>query len=129
MTDWSGAGDRNAGDGSMALRFVVLALATLTMGSLGYGTYELYPRFDLLAVDGLGLVVLAIAAATASFFSPCAFSLLLTIVGREAGPATAFVLLLGAVMAFGGSALVADVGVWMVSPAAFADFFAGVFPV
>lgn len=125
---------------SGAARFGVLAFGTLVVGLLGYGTYELYPRFDMPAVDGLGLLALAIGAGVASFFSPCAFSLLLTIVGREASPAdaagsrdgptaqegggffrpfhfaaamslgaTAFVLLLGAVMALGGRAIVGDV--------------------
>lgn len=110
-------------DRSAALRFGVLAVGALVLGVLGYVGYELYPRFDVPAVDGIALLALAAGAGVASFFSPCAFSLLLTIVGREGGGmgrpfrfatgvslgATVFVLLLGAVMALGGRALVGDV--------------------
>ena len=67
---------------SAALRFAVLALAALVVGLLGYVGYELYPRFDLPPVEGVALLALAAGAGVASFFSPCAFALLLAVVGR-----------------------------------------------
>lgn len=47
--------------------------------------YLLYPRFDLPAVDAVGLAVLSLAAGIASFFSPCSFPLLATLLIRETG--------------------------------------------
>lgn len=46
------------------------------------GGYVLYPRFDLPAATGAGLFVLAAAAGTASFFSPCSFPLLVSMLAR-----------------------------------------------
>jgi cytochrome c biogenesis protein CcdA len=45
----------------------------------------LYPRFDLPSAAGTGLLVLAAGAGFASFFSPCAFPLLVTLLARETG--------------------------------------------
>ena len=70
---------------SAALRFTGLALAALVVGLLGYVGYELYPRFDLPPVEGVALLALAAGAGVASFFSPCAFALLLAVVGRGVG--------------------------------------------
>lgn len=115
--------DEDGGRESATLRFGLLAGTALLLGLLGYIGYEVYPRFDMRAVDGVALLTLAAAAGIASFFSPCAFSLLLTIVGRQGGGfvrpfrfaagvslgATIFVLLLGAMIALGGRALVGSV--------------------
>jgi len=65
-----------------AAAFGFLVAATLLVGLLGYAGYELYPRFDLPAVDGIPLLLLAAAAGVASFFSPCAFPLLVTLLAR-----------------------------------------------
>lgn len=65
---------------SYTLLVAVLALAGLG----GYGAYVLYPRFNLRAVDAVGLASLSIAAGTAAFFSPCSFPLLATLLIREA---------------------------------------------
>jgi cytochrome c biogenesis protein CcdA len=52
----------------------------------GYAGYELYPRFDLPALEGASLLVLAAGAGVASFFAPCSFPLLVT--GGVAAAAT-----------------------------------------
>ncbi len=106
---------------------VLLALAVLAVGLIGYGAYELYPRFELDASQGLPLLLLAVGAGVAAFFSPCAFSLLLTLLARDvtleqgglARPlrfatgmsvgALVFVLAVGAAIALGAQALVGDV--------------------
>lgn len=59
----------------------VLGVAILSL--MGYIGYVAYPRFDLPAVTGASLFVLAAAAGIASFFSPCSFPLLLTLLARE----------------------------------------------
>jgi cytochrome c biogenesis protein CcdA/copper chaperone CopZ len=108
--------------GGLTAAVVVLALA-------GYVGYELYPRFDLPAVEGAGLLVLAAAAGIASFFAPCSFPLLVTLLSRQVGQpdqthgdgrpavfasalaagAAAFLVLLGALIALGGGAFAASV--------------------
>lgn len=110
-----------------ALGYPLFILAVVVLAIAGYVGYELYPRFDLSAASGIGLLSLAAAAGIASFFSPCSFSLLATLLAREAsggeGPrsvatrralrfagalalgATLFLLLVGVVIALGGSAL------------------------
>ncbi len=57
-------------------------LAAALLGLAGYVGYVLYPRFDLPAGAGVGLLVLAAAAGVASFFSPCSFPLLVTMLAR-----------------------------------------------
>lgn len=113
--------DGGAGGGGHP--YASLALLVLFVGLLGYAGYELYPRFDLPGVEGAALLALAAGAGIASFFSPCAFPLLLTLLGREAAAgtspfrfasalsagATAFLLLLGGMIALGGRTLVGDV--------------------
>lgn len=106
------------------LGIVVLALA-------GYSGYILYPRFNLPAVSGSGLLVLAAMASIASFFSPCSFPLLAGLLARETsaekkevGPplqravrfatalsvgASLFLLLVGAGIALGGGFLFKEV--------------------
>ena len=106
-------------------RYTFLVALVFIVAVAGYAGYVLYPRFDLPALHGAGLLVLAAAAGVASFFSPCSFPLLLTLLGRQAagdttagGPprpvvfggalalgATLFLVLSGLVIAFGGEAL------------------------
>jgi cytochrome c-type biogenesis protein len=95
----------------------------------GFVGYVLYPRFDFPGVEGVGLLGLAAAAGVASFFSPCSFPLLVTLLarqavadseaGRPARPAifgaslalgaAVFMLMAGLVIALGGEALFAGV--------------------
>lgn len=110
-------------------RYLVLVVAVAAIAVAGYVGYVLYPRFDRPGMEGLGLLGLAAAAGVASFFSPCSFPLLVTLLarqavddaeaGRSARPAVfgsslalgaaAFMLLAGAVIAVGGEALFAGV--------------------
>lgn len=110
-------------------RYGVLTAAVVVVALAGYAGYELYPRFDLPALAGAGLLVLAAGAGVASFFAPCSFPLLVTLLSRQvgeprktergsnplvfasalAGGATVFLVLLGAVIALGGSAFAASV--------------------
>jgi cytochrome c-type biogenesis protein len=103
--------------------YLLLLLAVVAVGLIGYTSYTLYPRFDLPAATGAGLLVLAVGAGAASFFSPCAFPLLVTLLAREAGAengrntwgralrfavalsvgATLFLLLMGAGIALGAA--------------------------
>ena len=108
-----------------ALTYVALLLAVLFLALAGYAGYTLYPRFDLPAVTGAGLLLLAAAAGLASFFSPCSFPLLATLLARQAREAPRreawsrllrfaaalaagvilFLLLAGAALAFGAAPL------------------------
>jgi len=110
-------------------RYTVLSVAVVLVAIAGYTGYVIYPRFDLPAVQGAGLLGLAAAAGIASFFSPCSFPLLVGLLGRQAvaqtesrrtarpglfGGALAlgaavFMLLAGIVVALGGEALFAGV--------------------
>ena len=110
-------------------RYLILVPAVLVVAVAGYVGYVVYPRFDLPAVEGLGLLGLAAAAGVASFFSPCSFPLLVTLlarqaaddaeVGRQARPAVfggslalgaaVFMLLAGLVIGVGGETLFAGV--------------------
>lgn len=122
MSDERGRGDRT--------RYVLLVAAVVAAGVGGYVGYVLYPRFDLPATAGAGTLVLAAAAGFAAFFSPCSFPLLATLLARSAGAdrplgqrlrravgfaaalaagASAFVLVVGALFAVGGSGLAAAV--------------------
>ncbi|MGH8986627.1 MAG: cytochrome c biogenesis protein CcdA [Acidimicrobiia bacterium] len=110
-----------------ALRYLALASGAVALALAGYAGYVLYPRFDLPAGTGLGLLVLAAAAGIASFFSPCSFPLLVSMLARplqadrtarQRRPlrhavefaaalsvgATAFLLLAGLLIALGGGA-------------------------
>jgi cytochrome c-type biogenesis protein len=111
-------------------RYGLLAVAVVLAGVAGYVGYVTYPRFDLPSVTGAGLLVLAAGAGVASFFSPCSFPLLLTLLAREvrggdeegsalrpalvfAGAfsvgAVAFVLALGAIIGLAGRGLASSV--------------------
>lgn len=115
----------------MPRRFLALAAGTLVLGLAGYAGYLLYPRFDLPAGTGAGLLVLAVAAGIAAFFSPCSFGLLVTMLARPlsqdatadkpplrrallfaaalSAGATVFLSLVGAAMAAGAGVLFADI--------------------
>jgi cytochrome c biogenesis protein CcdA len=110
-------------------RYLILIAVIVVVAGAGLVGYVLYPRFDLPAVEGAGLLGLAAAAGVASFFSPCSFPLLVTLLarqavadsksGRPARPAVfggslalgaaVFMLLAGVVIALGGEALFAGV--------------------
>lgn len=116
-------------------RYALLVVAVVIVALAGYVGYVLYPRFNLPAVQGAGLLALAAAAGFASFFSPCSFPLLLGLLGRQAVAQTkrgeaarpavfggvlaagagVFLLLAGVVIALGGQTLFA--GVTFTSPA------------
>lgn len=107
----------------------LFAALVVLVALAGYAGYVLYPRFDLPAATGLGLLALAAGAGFASFFSPCSFPLLVTMLGREvqtaerggrlrraasfalalALGASAFLALLGLGLAAGGDALFEEV--------------------
>lgn len=110
----------------------LLAFGVAILALAGYIGYELYPRFELPAVQGAALLLLATGAGVASFFSPCAFPLLVTLLARETGiergaeprqavrmglafaaalsaGAAVFLFLAGVVIAFGGGPLFAGV--------------------
>ena len=103
-----------------AAPYLVLVIATVAVALMGYVGYVLYPRFDLPAGTGASLMLLSVAAGVASFFSPCGFPLLVTILARDTGDerqlslskalrfgvwlsvgATGFVLLVGSLIALG----------------------------
>lgn len=65
------------------LTYLALLLAVLFLALAGYVGYTLYPRFELPAATGAGLLLLAAAAGLASFFSPCSFPLLATLLARQ----------------------------------------------
>lgn len=110
-------------------RYLVLVVVVVLVAVAGFVGYVLYPRFDLPAAEGAGLLGLAAAAGVASFFSPCSFPLLVTLLGRQAvadsgsgrsprpamfGASLAlgaglFMVLAGVVVALGGEALFAGV--------------------
>ena len=112
------------------IRYSLLVLAIVAVGLAGFVGYVAYPRFDLPRGTGIGLVGLAAAAGVASFFSPCSFPLLATLLIRESRPddpgpvrvrralsraiwiaagAATFVIMLGLVIAAGGAGLASSV--------------------
>jgi cytochrome c biogenesis protein CcdA len=62
--------------------YALLIAATAAVALVGYLGYVFYPRFDLPAGTGATLLVLAAGAGIASFFSPCSFPLLLSMLAR-----------------------------------------------
>lgn len=112
---------------SMTARYATLVVAVVVVGLAGFLGYAFYPRFELPAIEGAGLLALAAVAGIASFFSPCSFPLLVTLLGRQTAAdaetersprptqfgaalgagAAVFMLGAGAVIAFGGEALFA----------------------
>lgn len=116
-------------DTGQAPLYWVLVLLVVGLGLAGYAGYVLYPRFDLPAAAGIGLLALSVGAGVASFFSPCSFPLLVTLLSRqtdaeEGSPqrskplifaaalalgAAVFLLILGLAVALGGDAIFKDV--------------------
>ena len=116
-----------------ALRYALLGVVVLAFSLIGFLGFAIYPRLELSAGVGIGLLILAAAAGVASFFSPCSFALLVGMLARpvldrpgdgaRARPTrdslvfagalslgvVAFLALLGTVIAAGGEALVKDV--------------------
>jgi cytochrome c biogenesis protein CcdA len=115
-----------------SIPYAGLILGTGVLALAGYLGYVVYPRFDLPAGRGTLLLALAAGAGIASFFSPCSFLLLVTMLARpltgetaDHGThdvrralafatalslgATAFLLLTGTLMALGADALFEDV--------------------
>jgi cytochrome c biogenesis protein CcdA len=106
--------------------FVLLVVGFALAGYMGY---VVYPRLDLPAPTGIGLLVLSVGAGVASFFSHCSFPLLITLLARQTGVdvrqdrsrpsggralvfasalalgASVFLLLVGFFIALGGAAL------------------------
>jgi cytochrome c biogenesis protein CcdA len=70
------------------LRYALLAAGVVLLGLAGYVGYVTYPRFHLPSVTGAALLSLAAGAGVAAFFSPCSFPLLVTLLAKEAGPAS-----------------------------------------
>ncbi len=62
--------------------YALLVVATAAVALIGYLGYVFYPRFDLPAGTGATLLVVAAGAGIASFFSPCSFPLLLSMLAR-----------------------------------------------
>lgn len=112
------------------IRYGLLALGVVLAGLAGYLGYVTYPRFQLPAVSGAGLLLLAAGAGLAAFFSPCSFPLLVTLLAREADGgreerrrlrsvlvfagafsvgAVAFLVVLGALIGLGGRGLASSV--------------------
>lgn len=109
--------------------YAVLAIGVALLGVAGYVGYVTYPRFNLPSVAGTGVLLLGAAAGVASFFSPCSFPLLLTLLARHvrggskrataravlvfagafSAGAVAFLALLGALIGLGGRGLVGSV--------------------
>jgi cytochrome c biogenesis protein CcdA len=102
----------------------------IAVGLAGFVGYVVYLRLDLPPATGVGLVGLAVAAGIASFFSPCSFPLLVTLLVRDSQPddpppirlarslgragwigagAATFVVGLGLVIAAGGAGLAQSV--------------------
>ena len=93
----------------------LLIAAVLLLALGGYAGYALYPRFDLPAVSGAGLLLLAATAGVASFFSPCSFPLLATLLARqvrdvERGEAWTRLLRFAAALALGATAFLVLAG-------------------
>lgn len=120
---------RGGRDAEAAPYFGLFAAFVAALSVAAYAGYVVYPRFNLPPLEGLALFVLAAAAGIASFFSPCAFPLLVTLIappasadeGRSEMPAAlssalalsagavAFLALVGTGLALGGAALFARV--------------------
>lgn len=119
-------------NGNQTTWYALLILGVVALAVAGYTGYVLYPRFELPAVTGASLFLLAAAAGIGSFFSPCSFPLLVTLLARETGAereggnrrvllralrfalalalgAAAFLLLAGAAIAAGGAPLFEEV--------------------
>ena len=105
--------------------YVAILVGLILASLVGYLGYVAYPRFDLPGVTVAGLFALAAGAGIASFFSPCSFPLLISLFGRSpsqersghrptwrqtlpfamalSGGATAFLLIIGGIIAVAGT--------------------------
>ena len=70
---------------SRTLWYILLTTGVILLAVAGYTGYALYPRFALPSITGAGLFVIAAMAGIASFFSPCSFPLLATLLARSIG--------------------------------------------
>lgn len=115
---------------SSGRRYAVLTIFVVLVALSGFGGFVVYLDLDVASFAGSGLMFLAIAAGVASFFSPCSFPLLVTLLARETSADQAeragrqralrfaaalavgislFLLLLGAAIAAGAGPLVGKV--------------------
>jgi cytochrome c-type biogenesis protein len=65
------------------VKYWLLPIAVSILALLGYVGYLLYPRYGLPAVEGVSMILLSATAGIASFFSPCSFPLLVTLLARH----------------------------------------------
>lgn len=112
------------------IAYGLLAALVVGIAVAGFGTFVTYLRLDLAAFAASGLLLLGVAAGAASFFSPCSFPLLVTLLARESsaepdpGPSgakalrfaaalaiglTSFLVLTGALLALGAGRIVREV--------------------
>jgi cytochrome c biogenesis protein CcdA len=77
--------DGRPSGGGRAAYYWALVASTALLALAGYAGYALYPRFELPAAAGIALFALAAGAGVASFFSPCSFGLLVTLLARVTG--------------------------------------------
>lgn len=118
-----------------AASFLLLIALLLLIGIGGFSIFRAFLGVRSIGFENTSLIVLSIAAGTASFFSPCSFPLLLTLVARDHGQSDGtesrprlslwrglrfaaglsvgfivFLSLLGLVIALGAGPVVAQVG-------------------
>lgn len=73
-------------DGTQRASFYWLfVLLVVGFALAGYVGCVVYSRFDLPAPTGIGLLILSTGAGIASFFTPCSFPLLVTLLARQTG--------------------------------------------
>lgn len=115
---------------SSGLKYGLLTALVLAIALLGFSVFLHYTALDMVGFAGSGLLVLAVAAGTASFFSPCSFPLLATLLARETGAelpsgrpigralkfaaglavgVSAFLLLVGGMIALGAGPIVSHI--------------------
>jgi cytochrome c biogenesis protein CcdA len=66
------------------VRFGLIVAGTVLVALLGYVGFRIFPKLDSGTETGAALMALAAATGFAAFFSPCAFPLMLTTLGRQA---------------------------------------------
>lgn len=70
---------------SLDLKYGLLVVSVFVIALVGFFIFIEYIQLDLAEFAASGLLLLAIVAGTASFFSPCSFPLLATLLARETG--------------------------------------------
>jgi cytochrome c biogenesis protein CcdA/copper chaperone CopZ len=109
-------GNHDGGARGLA-RYLLLVVAVAAVAVAGYMGYVLFPRFDLPAAEGVAVLGLAAAAGVASFFSPCSFPLLLSLLGGHASarargePSSTRPVVFGGALAAGAGAFLVLAGV------------------